>query len=90
MTFLSPEYKTPKSASGYMKFKDGTNKFRILSPLLLLGMNIGTIKTNQCAKKSHLTHSQKTLILMTMGCQLVLNTFGVLFLQLQRKDGSDS
>jgi hypothetical protein len=31
MTFLPPQYSVPESASGYMKFKKGTNRFRILS-----------------------------------------------------------
>ncbi len=34
MTFLPPQYSVPESASGYMKFKKGTNKFRILSPAI--------------------------------------------------------
>lgn len=36
MTFLPSDYKdVPQGASGYMKFKKGTNRFRILSPAIV-------------------------------------------------------
>lgn len=35
MTFLPTDYKIPKSASGYMKFDDGINSFRVLSPAIV-------------------------------------------------------
>jgi hypothetical protein len=35
MSFLPPDYDPPKSGGNYMKFQDGENKFRILSPPIL-------------------------------------------------------
>jgi len=35
MSFLPPNYKAPESNSRYMKFKDGDNNFRIISPAIV-------------------------------------------------------